>query len=603
MPFDQKKFLASLTKGPGVYVMRDPNGEPMYVGKASNLKNRVSSYFNKTGQNNKTRLMMASLADIDIQRTRSEIEALLLENNLIKRLRPRFNILLRDDKSYPHLRLSTDKQYPGLSLHRGGTRGKGRFFGPYANTGSVRTILGELQKVIPIRQCHETYFRNRSRPCLQYQIKRCSAPCVGLISVADYQHEVDQVVMLLQGKNREINGLFEKMMEKAASALDFESAAIFRDRIGALRKMQESQYVSGASQDADVASLLEKEGSVLFSVMQIRSGQNLGSRHFIHKNLLNLGSGQILQNLLVQYYQNQIVPTEVITAPAVEGARVLEALLTGQAKRKVLVKSRVRSHRARWIELATLTATDHLDRHLLAGVDNLSRIEDLSRVLGFVDRIERIECFDISHTLGERPVASCVVFDLSGPVPSEYRRFNIRGVSAGDDYEAIGQVVSRRMAKVREGQGKKPDLLVIDGGLGQVNRAYLALQENLLHDITVVGIAKGRSRKSGRERLFLPGKRAPLILPVDAPARLLLQHVRDEAHRFAITGHRKKRSAARIHSRLEDVPGIGSKKRHALLRHFGGMRPITHATIDELLKVDGINQQLAKRIVEYFQVN
>ena len=603
MPFDQKKFLASLTKGPGVYVMRDPNGEPMYVGKAGNLKNRVSSYFNKTGQNNKTRLMMASLADIDIQRTRSEIEALLLENNLIKRLRPRFNILLRDDKSYPHLRLSTDKQYPGLSLHRGGTRGKGRFFGPYANTGSVRTILGELQKVIPIRQCHETYFRNRSRPCLQYQIKRCSAPCVGLISVADYQHEVDQVVMLLQGKNREITGLFEKKMEKAASALDFESAAIFRDRIGALRKMQESQYVSGASQDADVASLLEKEGSVLFSVMQIRSGQNLGSRHFIHKNLLNLGSGQILQNLLVQYYQNQIVPTEVITAPAVEGARVLEALLTGQAKRKVLVKSRVRSHRARWIELATLTATDHLDRHLLAGVDNLSRIEDLSRVLGFVDRIERIECFDISHTLGERPVASCVVFDLSGPVPSEYRRFNIQGVSAGDDYEAIGQVVSRRMAKVREGQGKKPDLLVIDGGLGQVNRAYSALQENLLHDITVVGIAKGRSRKSGRERLFLPGKRAPLILPVDAPARLLLQHVRDEAHRFAITGHRKKRSAARIHSRLEDVPGIGSKKRHALLRHFGGMRPITHATIDELLKVDGINQQLAKRIVEYFQVN
>jgi len=603
MSFDQKKFLASLTKGPGVYVMRDPNGEPMYVGKASNLKNRVSSYFNKTGQNNKTRLMMASLADIDIQRTRSEIEALLLENNLIKQLRPRFNILLRDDKSYPHLRLSTDKQYPGLSLHRGGTRGKGRFFGPYANTGSVRTILSELQKVIPIRQCHETYFRNRSRPCLQYQIKRCSAPCVGLISVADYQHEVDQVVMLLQGKNREINGLFEKMMEEAASALDFESAAIFRDRIGALRKMQESQYVSGASQDADVASLLEKEGSVLFSVMQIRSGQNLGSRHFIHKNLLNLGSGQILQNLLVQYYQNQVVPTEVITTPAVEGARVLEALLTGQAKRKVLVKSRVRSHRARWIELATLTATDHLDRHLLAGVDNLGRIEDLSRVLGFVDRIERIECFDISHTLGERPVASCVVFDLSGPVPSEYRRFNIRGVSAGDDYEAIGQVVSRRMAKVREGQGKKPDLLVIDGGLGQVNRAYSALQENLLHDITVVGIAKGRSRKSGRERLFLPGKRAPLILPVDAPARLLLQHVRDEAHRFAITGHRKKRSAARIHSRLEDVPGIGSKKRHALLRYFGGMRPITHATIDELLKVDGINQQLAKRIAEYFQVN
>jgi excinuclease ABC subunit C len=603
MSFDQKKFLASLTKGPGVYVMRDPNGEPMYVGKAGNLKNRVSSYFNKTGQNNKTRLMMASLADIDIQRTRSEIEALLLESNLIKRLRPRFNILLRDDKSYPYLRLSTDKQYPGLSLHRGGTRGKGRFFGPYANTGSVRTILSELQKVIPIRQCHETYFRNRSRPCLQYQIKRCSAPCVGLISVADYQHEVDQVVMLLQGKNQEINGLFEKMMEKAAGALDFESAAIFRDRIGALRKMQESQYVSGASQDADVASLLEKEGSVLFSVMQIRSGQNLGSRHFIHKNFLNLESGQILQTLLVQYYQNQVVPTEVITTPAVEGARVLEALLTGQAKRKVLVKSRVRSHRARWIELATLTATDRLDRHLLAGADNLGRIEDLSRVLGFADRIERIECFDISHTFGETPVASCVVFDSSGPVPSEYRRFNIRGVSAGDDYDAIAQVVSRRMAKVQEGQGKKPDLLVIDGGLGQVNRAYSALQENLLHDITVVGIAKGRSRKSGRERLFLPGKRAPLILPVDSPARLLLQHVRDEAHRFAITGHRKKRNAARVHSRLEDVPGIGTKKRHTLLRHFGGIRPIIHATIDELIKVEGISQQLAKRIVEYLQVS
>ena len=602
MSFDQKIFLASLTKGPGVYVMRDANGQPIYVGKASNLKSRVSSYFNKTGQNNKTRLLMANLADIDIQRTRSEIEALLLESNLIKRLRPRFNILLRDDKSYPYLRLSTDKQYPGLSLHRGGTRGKGRFFGPYANTGSVRTILAELQKVIPIRQCQETYFRNRSRPCLQYQIKRCSAPCVGLISVTDYQREVDQVVMLLQGKSREIAGLFEKMMEKAADALDFESAAIFRDRIGALRKMQESQYVLGPSQDADVASLLEKGGSVLFSVMQIRSGQNLGSRHFVHKNLLNLGLGQILQNLLVQYYQNRVAPAEVITTPAVEGARVLEALLTDQARRKVLVKNRVRSHRARWIELATLTATDHLDRHLLAGVDNLGRIEDLSRALDFADRIERIECFDISHTFGETPVASCVVFDSSGPVPSEYRRFNIRGVNGGDDYEAIGQVVSRRMAKVQEGQGKKPDLLVIDGGLGQVNRAYSALQENLLHDIAVVGIAKGRSRKSGRERLFLPGKRTPLILAVDAPARLLLQHVRDEAHRFAITGHRKKRSTARTHSRLEDVSGIGSKKRHALLRHFGGMRPITHATIDELMKVDGINQQLAKRIVEYFEV-
>lgn len=602
MSFDQKIFLASLTKGPGVYVMRDANGRPIYVGKASNLKSRVSSYFNKTGQNNKTRLLMANLADIDIQRTRSEIEALLLESNLIKRLRPRFNILLRDDKSYPYLRLSTDKQYPGLSLHRGGTRGKGRFFGPYANTGSVRTILAELQKVIPIRQCQETYFRNRSRPCLQYQIKRCSAPCVGLISVTDYQREVDQVVMLLQGKSREIAGLFEKMMEKAADALDFESAAIFRDRIGALRKMQESQYVLGPSQDADVASLLEKGGSVLFSVMQIRSGQNLGSRHFVHKNLLNLGLGQILQNLLVQYYQDQVAPAEVITTPAVEGARVLEALLTDQARRKVLVKNRVRSHRARWIELATLTATDRLDRHLLAGVDGLGRIEDLSRALGFTDRIERIECFDISHTLGETPVASCVVFDSSGPVPSEYRRFNIRGVSAGDDYEAIGQVVSRRMAKVQEGQGKKPDLLVIDGGLGQVNRAYSALQENLLHDIAVVGVAKGRSRKSGRERLFLPGKRGALILAVDAPARLLLQHVRDEAHRFAITGHRKKRSTARTHSQLEDVSGIGSKKRHALLRHFGGMRPITHATIDELMKVDGINQQLAKRIVEYFQV-
>jgi excinuclease ABC subunit C len=337
--------------------------------------------------------------------------------------------------------------------------------------------------------------------------------------------------------------------------------------------------------------------------MQIRSGQNLGSRHFIHKNFLNLESGQILQTLLVQYYQNQVVPAEVITTPAVEGARVLEALLTGQAKRKVLVKSRVRSHRARWIELATLTATDRLDRHLLAGADNLGRIEDLSRVLGFADRIERIECFDISHTFGETPVASCVVFDSSGPVPSEYRRFNIRGVSAGDDYDAIAQVVSRRMAKVQEGQGKKPDLLVIDGGLGQVNRAYSALQENLLHDITVVGIAKGRSRKSGRERLFLPGKRAPLILPVDSPARLLLQHVRDEAHRFAITGHRKKRNAARVHSRLEDVPGIGTKKRHTLLRHFGGIRPIIHATIDELIKVEGISQQLAKRIVEYLQVS
>ncbi len=600
MTLDKKKFLAGLSKGPGVYTMRDREGTPLYVGKARNLKARVSSYFAKSGQTEKARVMMAEVRDIDIQRTRSETEALLLESNLIKSLKPRFNILLRDDKSYPYLRLSTDKRFPGLSLYRGRAKAKGRLFGPYANTGSVRSMLSQLQKVVPVRQCDENTFRNRSRPCLQYQIKRCSAPCVGFANEREYRHDVDQLIMLLEGKESEINGLFESKMEDAARVLDFESAARYRDRVHALRKLQERQYVSGHSHDADVATFVAKAGAMVFSVMRIRAGQNLGSRHFLHKNPLGLTPGQILQNLLVQYYQKHATPPEIIATPAVAETRLLASSLSELAGRKVDIKSRVRSYRLRWIELAQLSATDYLDRRLAADTDHLSRLEMLSQVLGRDELIERIECFDTSHTAGEYPVASCVVFDRSGAVTSEYRRFNIRALTPGDDYGAMEQVVSRRIAHVVKGEGKKPDLLVIDGGRGQVDRALAALEANRVQGVSIVGIAKGRSRKSGRERLFLPGQKSPLILGSASPARLLLQQIRDEAHRFAITGHRKKRSAMRARSRLEDVPGIGAKKRQALLRHFGGMKPIAQATVEELMKVDGINLNLARRVTEYF---
>ena len=601
MPIDPKPFVAGLARTPGVYVMRDQERRVLYVGKARSLRSRVGSYFKVPHESSRIQIMMADVDEIEIHRTRTETEALLLESNLIKTLRPKFNILLRDDKSYPYLKLSLTEEYPRLSLYRGRTNIKDRLFGPYASAGSVRVMLAQLQKIVPVRQCDNNTFKNRSRPCLQYQIKRCSAPCVNVISKSEYDEDVKRLIQVLDGKESEISEHFASEMDKASERLDFEAAAVFRDRVLALRRLQERQYISDGQHNVDVVTLLDKAGMLLFSVMKIRGGHNLGSRHFSEKNPLGLALGEVMQKLLVQHYQSQSIPGEIILTPAVSDLDLLQAGLTELAGRQVKLKTRVRGNRSQWLEMGLLNANDFLRRQVAADADHIERMDDLAKLLNREEPIERIECFDTSHSSGEQPVASCVVFDRSGAVSSEYRRFNIRGVTPGDDFGAMEQVVGRRMARVAEGEGVRPDVLLIDGGQGQVKKASEALAEHLASDIVVLGIAKGQGRKSGRESLFLPGQSNPLFLDPQSPAHLLLRQIRDEAHRFAITGHRKKRAASRNRSQIEDIPGIGAKKRQALLRHFGGIKMLRQASPEELVKVEGISVNLAQRLVEHFR--
>ena len=601
MPVDKESVVKGLSRGPGVYVMRNVEESVLYVGKARNLKARLSSYFNAPEENRRLRLMMSQVEGIEIQRTRTETEALLLECNLIKELRPKFNILLRDDKSYPYLKVSTTERFPRLSFYRGSTKVEDRLFGPYASAGSVRIMLAQLQKVIPIRQCDNNTFRNRSRPCLQFQIGRCSAPCVGLISEEEYREDVQELMLLLDGKDNEISDAFAGKMDEASSIHDYESAAKYRDRILALRTLQERQYVSSGQHNTDVVLLVVEDGVGVFSVMKIRGGQNLGSRHYSHKNPLERLEGEVLQKLLVQHYQNHPIPGEIIVMPAVPEPQLLEDALNDLAEQRVRLKSRVRGIRSQWVQMARLNATDHLKRQLASDADHLQRLEALTKLLGRAERLERIECFDTSHSAGEHPVASCVVFDSSGPVQSEYRRFNIKGITPGDDFAAMEQVVSRRISRINEGEAIRPDLMVIDGGPGQLTRAQKALEENLATDVALLGIAKGSGRRSGRESLYLPGHKSPLLLDGNSPAHLLLRQIRDEAHRFAITGHRKKRNASRTRSKVEDIPGIGAKKRQALLRHFGGIKPLERATVEDLVQVDGISVNLAQRLVDHLR--
>ena len=601
MPIDPKPFIAGLARTPGVYVMRDQERRVLYVGKARSLRSRVGSYFKVPHESSRIQIMMADVDEIEIHRTRTETEALLLESNLIKTLRPKFNILLRDDKSYPYLKLSLTEEYPRLSLYRGRTNIKDRLFGPYASAGSVRVMLAQLQKIVPVRQCDNNTFKNRSRPCLQYQIKRCSAPCVNVISKSEYDEDVKRLIQVLDGKESEMSEHFASEMDKASERLDFEAAAVFRDRVLALRRLQERQYISDGQHNVDVVTLLDKAGMLLFSVMKIRGGHNLGSRHFSEKNPLGLALGEVMQKLLVQHYQSQSIPGEIILTPAVSDLDLLQAGLTELAGRQVKLKIRVRGNRSQWREMGLLNANDFLRRQVAADADHIERMDDLAKLLNREEPIERIECFDTSHSSGEQPVASCVVFDRSGAVSSEYRRFNIRGVTPGDDFGAMEQVVGRRMARVAEGEGVRPDVLLIDGGKGQVKKASEALAEHLASDIVVLGIAKGQGRKSGRESLFLPGQSNPLFLDPQSPAHLLLRQIRDEAHRFAITGHRKKRAASRNRSQIEDIPGIGAKKRQALLRHFGGIKMLRQASPEELVKVEGISVNLAQRLVEHFR--
>ena len=598
MSFDSAAFLKTLTSRPGVYRMMDISDTVIYVGKAKNLKKRVSSYFRKTGLTSKNRVMVAQIAHIETTVTHTENEALILENNLIKELMPRYNILLRDDKTYPYLFISSDP-FPRIGLHRGAKRRKGRYFGPYPSAGAVRESLHLLQKLFPIRQCDDSYYQNRSRPCLQYQIKRCTAPCVGLISETDYQKDLQHTILFLEGKNQQVLDDLSEQMTVASAALDFEKAALIRDKIISLRKVQERQYVSAEQGDLDVLAAIVRDGLSVVEVSFIRGGRSLGSKSYFPKGTAAGSAEELLAAFIPQYYLGKNVPAEVLVSHRFEDIALLEAVLKSDSDHRVLIRCPQRGPSVRWMKMAMTNAEISLVQRLSSRSNLLQRFELLQEVLEMEEMPKRIECFDISHTRGEKTVASCVVFGLEGPLKADYRKFNIDGITPGDDYAAMNQALTRRYTRLQKGEGKRPDLLLIDGGKGQLTEAK-AVMADLQLDIDILGIAKGPARKPGEETLFLVGRSGEVDLAADSPALHLLQQVRDEAHRFAITGHRQRRAKARRTSPLESIEGMGPKRRQKLLQQFGGLQAIQRAGVEDLSRVDGISPNLAQKIYDAF---
>ncbi|MEW8047747.1 MAG: excinuclease ABC subunit UvrC, partial [Candidatus Thiodiazotropha sp.] len=513
--FDHTAFLKTLTTRPGVYRMVNAEGNVLYVGKARNLKKRVSSYFTRS-LNRRIQIMVGQIARIEVIVTHTEAEALLLENHLIKSLKPKYNVLLRDDKSYPYIYLSTDHTYPALSFRRGARRGKGRYFGPYPSAGSTRETLQVLQKLFPVRQCEESFFRNRSRVCLQYQIKRCSGPCVGLISPQAYGEDVQHAALFLEGKTSQVIDELVAWMEQASGNLDYEKAAVYRDQIKHLRRIQERQYVSGEGGDLDIVALAKRGGSACIQVFYIRSGRNLGNKPFYPSVPRDATDETILQAFVSQYYLEKPVPNEIILNHRLAEEGLLEEVLSQQAERRVRISSRVRGERARWLKMAQKNAELALQARLSAQAGMEERLQALQQALQLPAIPERMECFDISHTRGESTVASCVVFNEQGPLKSDYRRFNIEDITPGDDYAAMAQALERRYRRVKKGEVALPDILFIDGGKGQIGAVHERLQDLGISGLTLLGVAKGADRKAGMEQLFLLGRRAPFILPADS---------------------------------------------------------------------------------------
>ena len=594
--FDGKAYAGTLSGRPGVYRMLDEAGVVLYVGKARNLKNRVSSYFRGSGQSAKTMAMLNLTRSMEVTVTDTETEALLLEYNLIKQHKPRFNILLRDDKSFPHIHLSTDQEFPRISFHRGSTRIPGRLFGPYPSTHAVRGTISTLQKLFHLRGCKESYFNNRSRPCLQYQIQRCSGPCVGLISREDYARDVEDAALFLDGRNQEVTDRLAARMEEASEALKFEKAVRYRDQIAELSSIQASQHVSGGRGSADVIAIASESDQTCVTVLFVRDGRQLGSRNYFPHGAAGSAAGEVLEAFLSQYYLRHEVPPEVISAVKVEDSELLVNGLSERAGRKVALKHKVRGERARWLDLAKTNSLHALDMRMATSASIRRQYQALAEALGMDEPPTRMECFDVSHTQGDSTVASCVVFGPEGPLKSDYRRFNITDVQAGDDYAAMRQALNRRYTRVQKGEAPVPDLLIVDGGKGQLTQAESVLEDLQLQGITLLGVAKGPSRKPGKEQLFLSGQDRPSILPANSPALHLVQQIRDEAHRFAIAGHRASRGKARRTSPLEAIAGLGPKRRRELLKQFGGLQGVQQAGVEDLARVKGISQALAERI-------
>ncbi len=598
--FDASSFLRTLTSRPGVYRMFDADGKLLYVGKARSLKRRVSSYFRRSGLSPKTAALMRQTARVEVTVTHTEAEALILENNLIKAHRPRYNVLLRDDKSYPYIYLSSDEEFPRLAFHRGARRGKGRYFGPYPNAGAVRESLHLLQKVFRVRQCEDSFFRNRNRPCLQYQIKRCTAPCVGRVSPQQYAEDVRHTVMFLEGKSNDLANLLVKRMEQAARALEYERAALYRDQIASLRRVQERQYVSGESGDLDILAAAVSGGAACVQVFFVRKGRNLGNKVFFPRVPADSSAGEVLSAFIAQYYLVHAIPSELLMNCRPDDHELLAGVLSDKAGRRVTLSHRLRGERQRWLDLCVANAEQALAARLGSQAGMRRRLEDLQQALRLDEPPSRMECFDISHTGGEGAVASCVVFDAGGARKQDYRRFGIDGITPGDDYGAMAQALTRRYARLKRESARLPDVLFIDGGKGQVNEALKVLEELQVDEVLVVGVAKGPERRPGLEVLHIPAQRRVLELPPDSPALHLVQQIRDEAHRFAIAGHRNRRARARGSSPLERIPGIGPKRRQQLLKQFGGLREVARAGVEDLCRVKGISPQLAQQIYDAF---
>lgn len=604
--FDSAAFLGTLTGQSGVYRMLDDSDQVLYVGKARDLKKRVSSYFRAAEQlPAKTRALMKHAVRVEVTATHTETEALLLENNLIKEHRPRYNIVLRDDKSFPYIYLSTEEEFPRLAFHRGPRRGKGRYFGPFAGAGAVRETLNLLQKLFMVRQCESAFFRNRSRPCLQHQIKRCTAPCVGLIDAGHYADDVRHAVMFLEGKSEAMIAELVARMEEASRKLQYEAAWRYRDQIVSLRRVQERQYISGAKGDVDVVAARIRDGIGVVQLFIVRNGHSLGTKTITPQHVAGAEAKDLLQAFLPQYYlsaaANRRIPAEILVGEFIDDVEVLQAALSEVAGRKVSVRHRVRGDRARWLHMANTNAELVLDQRLAERVSLRERFDALQEALELDEPPTRIECFDVSHSAGEATVASCVVFDSDGPVKSDYRRFNIKDIEPGDDYAAMHQVLKRRYTRLRKEEAKMPDLVIVDGGKGQLTQARAVLDELQLDNLEVLGVAKGSTRKPGLEHLFMVGRERPLVLSGDAVALHLIQQIRDEAHRFAIAGHRAQRTRARQTSVLEQIPGIGAKRRQRLLSEFGGLQGVARAGIEDLARVNGISRSLATDIYTAFR--
>ncbi|MBN6100684.1 excinuclease ABC subunit UvrC [Xanthomonas sp. CFBP 8703] len=596
--FDGKAFAANLSTAPGVYRMYAADDTLLYVGKAGALRKRVSSYFSASPKNARTMAMLAQVARMDVTVTRSEGEALLLENQLIKSLAPRYNVSLRDDKSYPYV-LLTREEWPRIALHRGPRALPGRYFGPYPGVTAVRETLNLMHKLFKLRSCEDSVFRNRSRPCLQYQIGRCSAPCVALVPADEYAESVRRATMFLDGRSDQLGEELVQAMQAASEQLEFERAARLRDLLGSLRSMQSRQYVDGRAADLDVLACAMQGANACVLLLAFRDGRNLGTRAFFPKTNGEDSAAEVLGAFVSQYYAEQPPPREVLLDREIDDAEMIEAALSSAAERKVQLRWNVRGERAGYLELASRNAQATLATELTSRNAQHARSEALREMLGLAEPVRRAECFDISHTMGEATVASCVVFDASGPVRSQYRRYNISGIEPGDDYAAMRQAIERRFRRAAEGEGKGdavlPDVLLIDGGAGQLAQANAALADLGVDGILVIGVAKGAERRAGHETLVMPDGRE-LRPGAASPALQFIQQVRDEAHRFAITGHRGRRQKARMTSKLEDIPGIGPRRRASLLKHFGGLAGLKAAGEAEIARVEGINDALAARI-------